>query len=351
MSSRKRKFRGQHAQHRSRWDIHEHDYDDDGDGWEEQHWQRPPAVDEPPMNVALHVVAHEADVVRGSQAIQSAVSLEVSKDGIGGKGLMKLTWTGSDGKDVWVDRYDARLLLDGPLTPPTAPPLPPEPPSPNGWSDLPSDAEDTFFLAPEDIDDYERTKRRRAIEQLREERLRAMEGDDDGVLVEEGEQWGGSDEEPDEEQKAVMRRTAIHLLSSPNIAQLEMRILANHGAHPRFAFLRGRWPRAWAAIRAQVRGEKEGTRKGQSQEGTGLEGLMAYADSSESGNDDGDGDKKQRSIEASAFSETARVEVRKGEDANGGDEEAVKEARRVRARKWAEKRRAASDPVVGKDNA
>lgn len=86
-------------------------------------------------------------------------------------------------------RYDARLLLDN---------LPPvisnndEASDILGWADLPSDAEDTFFLAPDEVEDYQRQKRRRLIEQSREDRLRAICADDP---VDNTEVWGGSDEE------------------------------------------------------------------------------------------------------------------------------------------------------------
>lgn len=66
-----------------------------------------------------------------------------------------------------------------------------EPSSPGGWSDLPSDAEDTFFFSPDEAEDYRREKRRRLIDQGREARLRALRAEEG----EEEEQWGGSDEE------------------------------------------------------------------------------------------------------------------------------------------------------------
>jgi len=48
----------------------------------------------------------------------------------------------------------------------------------------------------------------------------------------------------------LMRRVANHIRSSPNPTQLEMRILANHGADdPRFAFLKGRWKNIWEALK------------------------------------------------------------------------------------------------------
>src|SRR3954467_6013851 len=42
-----------------------------------------------------------------------------------------------------------------------------------------------------------------------------------------------------------MIKTATYFSSSQNPLQLEMRILANNGSDPRFAFLRGRWKDAW----------------------------------------------------------------------------------------------------------
>ena len=52
-----------------------------------------------------------------------------------------------------------------------------------------------FFLSPEEIEDYHRVKRRRMMEQGREERLRAMKAAEDEVEVHEEDEWGGSDEE------------------------------------------------------------------------------------------------------------------------------------------------------------
>lgn len=69
-----------------------------------------------------------------------------------------------------------------------------------GWSDLPSDTEDTFFLSPEEVEDYQRNKRRKRLEDSRNERLRALgEDDDEHIRVNsthrEEDAWGGSDEE------------------------------------------------------------------------------------------------------------------------------------------------------------
>ncbi|KAA1475316.1 hypothetical protein DENSPDRAFT_420265 [Dentipellis sp. KUC8613] len=299
---------------------------------------------------ALFIVAFEADLVRGPQAISAAQSLEVSPgDRAGdsasqepqrGGGLIK--WERADGDDdgdVWIDRYDALLLLDA-LPKPTPVSSSSRPPSPSGWSDLPSDAEDTFFFTPEEAEDYHREKRRRIINQLREERLKAREAEDDGDdLHPATEQWGGSDEEPEETQRAVMCRTAAHLVASPNVAQLEMRILANHGADPRFAFLRGRWARAWAVIKAEARRDAE-KEKSAAGGGKGLGGIMGYEDSDEE-SEAADGDSGRDAEDHTQ--ETQRKD--KGDVPEGGDEAAVKEARRARAREWMKQRRAQQDKV------
>lgn len=91
-------------------------------------------------------------------------------------------------------RYDARLLLDASHI--LAKPSDPDRLSPTGWSDLPSDSEDTFFLSQEEIEDYHRDKRRRMIEHGREQRLKAMRAEDEeGIEAKEEDEWGGSDEE------------------------------------------------------------------------------------------------------------------------------------------------------------
>ncbi|KZV71202.1 hypothetical protein PENSPDRAFT_578118 [Peniophora sp. CONT] len=237
-----------------------------------------------------------------------------------------------------IARYDARLLLDGPPEIQLAEPnntAHPRSPSP-GWSDLPSDAEDTFFLVPEDIVDYERNKRRRAIDKLREDRMRALAADDEEEAAEE-DPWGDSDEEPDEVQRGIMQRTAKHILASPNAAQLEMRILANHGSKREFAFLRGRWSRAWAATKSQARAEKEGTSVKKT--GAGLGGLIVY------GSDSDDEASEEAEEQASAITQASPIPTDPTSDATlkvhaTHDDDTAKEARRARAREWAERRRA-----------
>lgn len=89
-------------------------------------------------------------------------------------------------------RYDARQLLDHL---PTGDNIASNPPSPSGWSDLPSDTEDTFFLKPEETEDFRREKRRKALERLRDERMAAIRAEAEAEQGPEEEAWGDSDEE------------------------------------------------------------------------------------------------------------------------------------------------------------
>lgn len=68
-------------------------------------------------------------------------------------------------------RYDVRLILDPELSTNQGNR---RLSSPSGWSDIPSDTEDTFFFSQVEAEDYRRDKRRRLMENAREERLRAL---------------------------------------------------------------------------------------------------------------------------------------------------------------------------------
>ncbi|KAH9173382.1 hypothetical protein EDB89DRAFT_1959579 [Lactarius sanguifluus] len=62
-----------------------------------------------------------------------------------------------------------------------------------GWTDLPSDSEDSFFLTPDETADLHRTKRMRHLDALHTAHMRALSpapclDDDDDA-------WGGGDEE------------------------------------------------------------------------------------------------------------------------------------------------------------
>lgn len=150
---------------------------------------------------------------------------------------------------------------------------------------------------------------------------------------------------PEDGQRELMRRTAAHLLTTPNPAQLEMRILANHGADQRFAFLRGRWSRAWrlAKGKARLELEAEKTRKEEEEaakkSGGGMGGLAGYGDSDEEGEDEGQsGDKNAISVEVGQDAAPIHTGA---PQASLEEDDPVKAARRARAREWAEKRRAA----------
>lgn len=129
-----------------------------------------------------------------------------------------------------------------------------------------------------------------------------------------------------------MRRTATHILSSPNPAQLEMRILANHGGNKKFAFLLGRWGRTWQIIKGKARIERdekvEKSRNPESgQGGAGLGILAAYGDS-DGESEEGVGDDTKHAQDGTN---------------QGKLTDAAKEARRIKAKEWVKKRRAVRD--------
>lgn len=137
-----------------------------------------------------------------------------------------------------------------------------------------------------------------------------------------------------------MRRTASHVLSSPNPAQLEMRILANHGADRRFAFLRGRWSRAWRLAKGHAKLELVHEREKESaRPAAALGGLGGYGDSDDEDSRSTAGDDTQPAVAESGSIPDPPTPVVK-EDTVEVDGEALKEARRARAKEWAARRRA-----------
>lgn len=131
-----------------------------------------------------------------------------------------------------------------------------------------------------------------------------------------------------------MRRTATHLLGSPNAAQLEMRILANHGADSRFAFLKGRWSRSWRSLKARARAD-QAKEEEKANSGIGaLGGLAGYGDSDEESSNPsvGEGEAEGQSVSTVSLAD---------DSADGQD--VVKAARRARAKQWAESRRATKE--------
>ncbi|KAF5320130.1 hypothetical protein D9611_010276 [Ephemerocybe angulata] len=273
----------------------------------------------------LHIQAHEADIVHGATAKIRAQSLEVDAHGHPGPrtALVKLDmsvgesssgpsqWNGVDdgmftlssasgftvskqnvpseisGKEVWVDRFDARLLLDslaglaldeGSNAEPS---IEPASPASSTWSDFPEDSRETFFLSQTEIEDYHRIKRRRMMDEAHERRLKEREEEDRKAELDLANV--NSDLEPSQEAMLLMQRTANHLLSATNPAQLEMRIMANHGADQRFSFLRegGKWYQSWLEVKANAKAEKV-LKEQQESEAKGIGGLAGYGSDSDS---------------------------------------------------------------------
>jgi len=135
-----------------------------------------------------------------------------------------------------------------------------------------------------------------------------------------------------------MRRTAKHIMSSPNPAQLEMRILANHGGDKRFAFLRGRWKRSWEVVKglARIEIKKEQSEKEEAKQSSGL-GLADYGDSDV---DDETGEEASADTAHQELKETAAESEQSTALVATQDDDAVIQARRARAKEWMEKRRA-----------
>lgn len=152
----------------------------------------------------------------------------------------------------------------------------------------------------------------------------------------------------------LMRRTASHVVRATNDAQLRARILAHHGADPRFAFLRGRWGRAWA--RAQAEAHRDVLAEREAQSSGALGGLTGYG----SGSEDEDDDDAVDEGGGGGVTEPATVlreasHVQSPQQAAQSDEQelalrAAQEARRAKAREWAERRRAAKALALATTN-
>lgn len=167
-----------------------------------------------------------------------------------------------------------------------------------------------------------------------------------------------------------MHRTATHLASSPNAAQLEMRILANYGADKRFAFLRGRWKHAWGLAKAKARIElnKKEEDKDKKPAAMVVSALAGYGSDSEQDEDEA----KEPPVHQTEVDEAMGSDVPPvpsdappasgppptsapptdpdasrpgqpkdmGTDTDVNAEEQAKEARRKRLKAWSEQRRA-----------
>lgn len=148
-----------------------------------------------------------------------------------------------------------------------------------------------------------------------------------------------------------MRRTAAHTVRAANDAQLRARILAHHGADARFAFLRGRWSNAWALAQAEAnRAVLQEQEKAQSAGALG--GLTGYGSGSEEDDAEDNNGSGGDAVDGSSDNVIELTQALEGAPAGDGQasqetqlEEvtlrAAQEGRRVKAREWAEKRRAA----------
>ncbi|KNF00553.1 hypothetical protein PSTG_06246 [Puccinia striiformis f. sp. tritici PST-78] len=154
---------------------------------------------------------------------------------------------------IWVDRYDARLLLSPPSSHSTLSNLQPQitsppPLSPTGYSDLPSDHEEMFYFEPEERHEIAQKKLRRKRDDERSVRIKLRE-EEDRIR----EEQLRLSKIPPTEQVTLMKRTLEALKTSPSPSLLEIRILANHGNDPRFSsFLRreGKWRDYWESIKS-----------------------------------------------------------------------------------------------------
>ncbi|PLW48360.1 hypothetical protein PCASD_02936 [Puccinia coronata f. sp. avenae] len=199
---------------------------------------------------------------------------------------------------VWVDRYDARLLLSPPRASSTLSNLDPQittPPhlSPTGYSDLPSDHEEMFYFEPHERLEIAQKKLRRRREDERSARIKLREEED--KLREEQLRLSKI---PPAEQITLMKRTLGALQASPSPSLLEIRILTNHGNDPRFSsFLcrEGKWRAYWESMKtdhpdppgaASTHQQQSSAPKSPIRPALATGGLVDYDDSSEENDTD-----------------------------------------------------------------
>jgi hypothetical protein len=148
-----------------------------------------------------------------------------------------------------------------------------------------------------------------------------------------------------------MERTAKHLLSASNPAQLEMKIMANYGADQRFSFLRdgGRWYQNWLKVKARLK-EAKSCEENEKKAGSGLGGLTGYGSESDS---EGNGDFDEQQTVAKELppspppppplppppSPPPELSEVTDCDTSLDQGEKIKEERRARAREWMVKRK------------
>lgn len=138
-----------------------------------------------------------------------------------------------------------------------------------------------------------------------------------------------------------MRRTATHLLSAANPAQLEMRILANHGADERFSFLRdeGRWHQSWLEIKAEIKASKEEEAAAKTKPTVGLGGIAEYGSDSDSEEDGDAAPPPEAAAPAEPPAPPPPLPDPKAPTDMDMELEAAKAQKRARAREWMLSRR------------
>ena len=123
-----------------------------------------------------------------------------------------------------------------------------------------------------------------------------------------------------------------------------MRILANHASDTRFAFLKGRWKKAWEASKMEVRKAKEGDPKKKAKEEKAMGALVGGYESSEEADVESDHASGDGALDLSdglpSEVHTVGTEER-GQTIDLGDLSAKQQERRRRAEEW--KRRRAED--------
>ena len=93
-------------------------------------------------------------------------------------------------------RFDVRLLVTSlPTSIRTSAPSAIHPEIDETWEDLPSDAEDNFFLSPEEVEEYRLRKRLELMERNRLKRIRQAEESEAANSDPTEDIWGESDEE------------------------------------------------------------------------------------------------------------------------------------------------------------
>ncbi|TKY87642.1 hypothetical protein EX895_003223 [Sporisorium graminicola] len=229
-------------------------------------------------------------------------------------GARLVTWTSSCGtREVTSDRYDAVHLLSE---------LPEKPlicrvtnvdEDDRGWSDLDSDTEDLFYMTSDEAATFTHQKAKAAMEAQHTARLAQL--DSPAPSPPPPTSTTAEDAMPpplSKSQFELMQKTAKVVSSSTNVSLLELKILANHGGDPRFAFLRTdggeqrRLGQIWKDLKAR-QGEvsyeealkmcDDGGGRGQGAKSSSGGGLVAYGDSDSDSENESDIQPREKEAE------------------------------------------------------